>query len=258
MSNGQQNQPVIVQSLERGLRVMRAFSAENSSLTLAEAARLTGLTRATVRRSLQTLQHLGYAVTDGKQYELTPRVLDLGFAYLSSAHISEVAEPYMTALSEEINESVSIAVLDQFQIIYVARVSTKRIMRNGLALGSRLPALTTSMGRMIIADLPVNERAALVKICPVPKMTNKTITNRSSLLKILEDIHVRGWALLDQELEEGVRSIAAPIRDKRGNTIAAVNIGTQIGRTTMKKLNEDFLPLLIETASSISSDMKRR
>jgi IclR family pca regulon transcriptional regulator len=247
-----------VQSLERGLRVLRTFTSEHPSLTLAQASQLTGLTRATVRRSLHTFHKLGYVAIDGKQFRLTPRVLDLGYAYLASAKIGDIAQPYMEALSEQINESVSVAVLDDFEIVYVARVPTKRIMRIGLALGSRLPALATSMGRMIVADLPSAERTEFIKSAPLVKMTKTTITNRSELVKVLEKIHKQGWTLLDQELEEGVRSIAAPIHDTQGRTIAAINIGTQTGRVTMKKLTDDFLPLLLQTARNISTAMGHR
>lgn len=247
-----------VQSLERGLRVLRTFTAEHPSLTLAQASQLTGLTRATVRRSLHTFHRLGYVTLDDKQFRLTPRVLDLGYAYLASAQIGDIAQTYMEALSEQVNESVSVAVLDDFEIVYVARVPTKRIMRIGLALGSRLPALATSMGRMIVADLPPTERREFIRSAPLVKMTRTTITNRSELAKVLDKIHKQGWALLDQELEEGVRSIAAPIRDTQGRTIAAINIGTQTGRVTMKKLTDDYLPLLLETAASISKAMGHR
>lgn len=247
-----------VQSLERGLRVLRTFTAEHPTLTLAEASQLTGLTRATVRRSLHTFHKLGYVALDGKQFRLTPRVLDLGYAYLVSAQIGDIAQPHMEALSEQINESVSVAVLDDFEIVYVARVPTKRIMRIGLALGSRLPALATSMGRMIVADLHPAERRELIKSAPLTKMTKTTITNRSELVKVLDKIHKQGWAMLDQELEEGVRSIAAPIHDANGHTIAAINIGTQTGRVTMKKLTDEFLPLLLQTATKISAAMGHR
>ena len=165
-----------------------------------------------MRRSLHTLQKLGYAVTDGKQFELTPRVLDIGYAYLASAQIGEIAQPFMEALSDRINESVSVAVLDEFEIVYVARVPTKRIMRIGLALGSRLPALVTSMGRMIVADLSPLELSKFIKSAPFPKMTEKTLNTKADLTKALALIKQQGWALLDQELEDGVRSIAAPIR----------------------------------------------
>ena len=258
MSNESTTTGDYVQSLARGLLVLRTFSAEHPALTLAEAARLTGLTRATVRRSLHTLQKLGYVVTDGRQFELTPRVLDLGYAYLSSAQIGDIAQPFMEALSEQINESVSVAVLDEFEIVYVARVPTKRIMRIGLALGSRLPALVTSMGRMIVADLPPAEQKIFIKSAPLPKMTNKTLTRKDELVKALNKIHQQGWVLLDQELEDGVRSIAAPIRDKRGRTIAAINVGTQAGRVSLKQLTEEFLPLLVRIAADISSAMTRR
>jgi IclR family pca regulon transcriptional regulator len=189
-----------VQSLARGLMVLRAFSQDHPSLTLSEVARLTGLTRATARRLLLTFVNLGYVASDGRQFELTPRVLDLGYAYLSSVGIGEIAQPFMEALSERTHESVSAAVLDGDEIVYVARVPTKRIMAISLALGSRLPAATTSMGRVLLADLsPADLDDFLARVRPAP-LTERTITDPQELRTVLDDTRRQGWALVDQEL----------------------------------------------------------
>jgi IclR family transcriptional regulator, pca regulon regulatory protein len=247
-----------VQSLERGLAVLLVFSATTPELTLSEAARLAGLTRATARRILHTFQALGYVHSDGKHFSLTPKVLDLGYAYLSSAQVGDLALPAMEALSGRIHESVSLGVLDELDIVYVARVPTRKIMRLSLALGSRLPAVVTSMGRVLLADLPKPERAALLDRAVLEPRTDRTITQRHDLEEVLDAVAAQGWALVDQELEEGVRSIAAPVRDRTGRAVAALNIGTQAGVVSMKELRAELLPQLIATASEISDVLSRR
>lgn len=247
-----------VQSLERGLRVIRAFSAATPRLTLSEAARLTALTRATARRCLLTLVELGYAETDGRTFGLTPRTLDLGFAYLSSTHIGDLAEPYMEDLSVRVAESVSIAVLDGAEIVYVARVPVKRIMRIGLALGSRLPALATSMGRVLVADLPDRERAGLLRGTTLMPYTARTLTDPARLARTIEAVRRDGYAIVDRELEEGLRSIAAPIRDRRGRAVAAINVSTQPERVDKTRLLGEIRPALLATADRISDALAGR
>jgi IclR family pca regulon transcriptional regulator len=247
-----------VQSLERGLAVLTTFSAERSHMTLSEVARQAGLSRATARRLLHTLSALGYVATDGRRFALTPRVLDIGYAYLSSLQVGDLALPYMEALSERVHESVSAAVLDGDEIVYVARVPTTRVMRIALALGSRLPALATSMGRVLVADLPAPARAEFLRTARRPSMTERTVTDTDALAALLEDIAAHGWTLVDQELEDGVRSIAAPLRDRSGRAVAALNIGTHVGRVTLKELRNDLVPLLVECASTISSQLAKR
>lgn len=247
-----------VQSLERGLAVLTSFSAERPRMTLSEVAREAGLARATARRLLHTLDQLGYVTTDGRLFALTPRVLDLGYAYLSSLQVGDIALPYMEALSERVQESVSAAVLDGDEIVYVARVPTTRIMRIALALGSRLPALATSMGRVLVADLSPVRRDELLAAARLPAMTERTVTDVGALGGVLDEVRAQGWALVDQELEEGVRSIAAPLRDRTGRAVAALNIGTQVNRVTMKELRGEFLPLLLECAATISSQLAKQ
>ncbi len=247
-----------VQSLARGLRVLTAFSAEHPSLSLADAARLTGLTRATTRRCLHTLMQLGYAETDGRAFQLTPRVLDLGYAYLSSAKLGAIAEPFMETLSENIDESVSLGVLDGSEVVYVARVPTKRIMSIGLALGSRLPAAVTSMGRVLLASLPEARLQDVMSETTLTRFTSRTITDKKRLERELESVRQQEFAVVDRELEEGLRSIAVPLSNRDGRTIAALNVGTQTERVSRELLVGSILPKLRHTADQINEVLKRR
>ena len=249
-----------VQSLERGLAVIRVFDAQHPRLTLADASRLTGLTRATVRRVLHTLTALGYVAADGKWFELTPKVLDLGYAYLSSLNMGDIAQPFMEALSERVDESVSAAVLDGADIVYVARVPTKRIMRIALGLGTRLPALWTSMGRVLVADLPEPDRRKLAEAEASIIRGDVSGAPRSAeqLLDLLDGVRTAGYALVDQELELGLRSIAAPLRDRNGRAVAAMNVSTTVSRVTKERLLGQFLPALMQAAEQISAQLAKR
>lgn len=247
-----------VQSLERGLSVLRAFDRNHPSLTLSDVAKLTDLTRATARRLLHTLVALGYASTDGKYFELTPMVLDLGHAYVSSLQLPDIAQPFMESLSEQVHESVSASVLDGHEIVYVARVPTQRIMAISLAIGSRLPAAWTSMGRVMLADHTDAEvTAAFEKVrhaLPAPT----AIATTEALLAEVARVRQQGYCLLDQELEEGIRSVAAPLRDRRGRVVASINVGTHASRVTLKELRGDILPALLDTARQIEDRLGRR
>ena len=251
------SRPEFVQSLERGLSVIRCFDADNARLTLAEVAQRTGLTRATARRLLLTLGELGYVSTNGRHFSLTPRVLDIGYAYLSSLNIEQIAQPYLEALSERVNESVSVTVLDGADIIYVARVPTKRIMTISLGLGSRLPAYCTSMGRVLLAELSPAELAAIVPDRLEPR-TEHTITDRAALERVLADVRRQGWALVDEELEVGLRSLAAPLRDASGRAVAAMNVSTHAGRTTTDEIHEQILPAVLAAAHDIGDALAKR
>ena len=219
-----------VQSLSRGLTVLQAFNADRPAMTLADMARATGLTRATARRLLLTLVALGYVCTDGRTFELTPRVLDLGFAYVSSLQLPDIAQPFMEALSSRVHESVSASVLDGAEIVYVARVNTQRIMGISLAIGSRLPAAWTSMGRVLLAGLSDQQLDEFLAHLVVTELTSQSITDIGRLRSEVLAVRSQGYALIDQELEEGIRSVAAPLRDRRGRTLAAVNVGTHAAR----------------------------
>jgi IclR family pca regulon transcriptional regulator len=227
-------------------------------MTLADVARETGMTRATVRRLLFTLEALGYANFDGKRFSLTPTVLDIGYAYLSSLDLAAIAQPEMEALVDRTHESTSAAVLDGAEIVYVVRVPTKRIMTISLGLGSRLPAHATSMGRILLADLPLERLDAHLPQGSWPSFTSQTIVDRESLDAELQRVRDQGWALVDQELEEGVRSVAAPLRDRSGKTVAALNVSSHAGRIDMGVLLNEFLPDLMQTAERINERLRRR
>jgi IclR family pca regulon transcriptional regulator len=250
--------PDFVQSLERGLAVVTAFSGEAPSMTLSDVARATGLSRATARRLLFTLCELGYASSDGKRFALTPKILDIGYAYLSSLDLAGIAQAEMEALVEQTHESCSAAVLDGGEIVYVARVPTKRIMAISLGLGSRLPAYAASMGRVLMADLAPADLDAHLAATPLEPLTPNTVTDEAVLRAELDRVRRQGWALVDQELEEGVRSIAAPLRDARGRVVAALNVSSHAGRVALATLRDEFLPALLATAHRISDRLARR
>ncbi len=247
-----------IQSLERGLAVLSSFSTAHPRLTLSQAAQLTGLSRATSRRILHTFMALGYVRSDGKYFEPTPKVLDLGYAYLSSLQLGDIAQPTMEALSDQVHESVSLAVLDGTEIVYVARVPTKRIMSISLALGSRLPAHCTSMGRVLLAGLPPDALRPALDTGPLTPRTHRTIVDLTDLCAIIVGVASDGYSIVDQELEDGVRSIAVPIRDRSDRVVAALNIGAQVGRVSLADLTGEFLPLLLGAAAEISSRLAKR
>lgn len=241
-----------VNSLARGLSVIRAFSREAPEMTLSEVAARTGLTRAAARRFLLTLDRLGYVCSDGKRFRLAPKVLDLGFAYLSSMDLWDVAMPYMERVSDEIHESCSASVIEGCDIVYVARVPTKRIMSVALNLGARLPAVATSMGRVLLAHLPEAKAYERLASCPKTAFTRRTVTDPQALWAILEDVRAKGWCLVDQELEEGLRSIAVPLRNKRGRVLAAMNASGHASRVTPEEMVQRYLPVLQRAAAQIA------
>ncbi len=247
-----------VQSLERGLAVLRVFDADHAALTLSDVARLTGLTRATARRLLLTFETLGYMRCDGRLFELTPKVLDLGYSYVSSLQLAEIAQASMEAMSERVHESVSCAVLDGEEIVYVARVPTTRIMTISLALGSRLPAFCTSLGRVLLADLPASQLDAYLEGLQPVRRTERTVTDKARLREILAEAKRQGWTMVDQELEDGLRSIAAPLRGRDGRALAALNCSTHAGRVGLRELRGEFVPALLATAAEINGRLARR
>jgi len=241
-----------VQSFARGLEVIRSFSAQAPRQTLTEVAGRAGLTRAGARRILLTLQTLGYVESDGRLFSLTPRILDLGFAYLSSMPIWNLAEPVMEALVDQVKESCSAAALDGTDIVYVLRVPTHKIMSIGLGVGSRLPAYCTSMGRMLLAGLPDEEVARRLHASRRETLTRHTVTDADVLLARVQQARRQGWCLVNQELEEGLVSIAAPISGRGGRMVAALNISGQANRTSAKLMQETMLPALLDAARTIS------
>lgn len=246
-----------VQSFARGLEVIRSFSAAAPRQTLTEVAGRTGLTRAGARRILLTLQTLGYVESEGKHFTLTPRILDLGFAYLSSMPMWNVAEPVMEALVERVQESCSAAVLEGADIVYVLRVSTRKIMRNSLGIGSRLPAFCTSMGRMLLAGLPDDQVLALLRAAPLAQRTRHTLVDPHAVLAKVQQARRQGWCLVNQELEEGLVSMAAPIVDRAGRIVASINVSGQVNRTAPRQMQEAMLAPLREAAQEISRRLAR-
>ncbi|HEY3511100.1 IclR family transcriptional regulator C-terminal domain-containing protein [Kribbella sp. NPDC051137] len=247
-----------LQGLDRGLAVIRAFSASTPSLTLSEVARAVGITPATARRILLTLEELGYVRSDNRRFSLTPRVLALGWAYLSSLDLGELAGPFMEELTAKTRESCSIATLDLPDIVYVARVPTSRIMTVALGVGARLPAYPTSMGRVLLAGLPDAEVTSYVDSLQAEPLTDRTLTAAADLRATITKARTDGYALVDQELELGLRSIAVPIRNARGRVIAALNVSAHASRSTPTSLCEDFLPHLRAAADQITTALTHR
>ncbi|MBW8722196.1 MAG: helix-turn-helix domain-containing protein, partial [Polaromonas sp.] len=226
--------------------------------TLTEVAGRSGLSRAGARRILLTLETLGYVHNDGKFFSLTPRILDLGFAYLSSMPIWNLAEPVMEALVAEVKESCSAAALDGTDIVYVLRVPTHKIMSISLGVGSRLPAYCTSMGRMLLSALPEDEAMKCLQKSALTARTKYTVTDVKELMAKIAQARKQGWSLVNQELEEGLVSMAAPITNRSGQTVAALNISGQANRTSAKAMQETMLPQLLEAARTISRMLSYR
>jgi IclR family transcriptional regulator, pca regulon regulatory protein len=248
--------PHFVQSLERGLAVIRAFDEHNVELTLSDVARSTGLTRAAARRFLLTLADLGYVRTDGRWFSLSPRVLELGYAYLSSLSLPEVAEPHLERLVAEVHESSSVSVLDEEHIVYVARVPTSRIMTVAINVGTRFPAYATSMGRVLLSGLPDDELEAYLAEVKLRRLSPRTVTTVAALRSELAKVRDQGWAMVDQELEEGLRAVAAPIRDRTGRVVAAVNLSAHASRMSTESVRRTLLPPLLATAARIEADLR--
>jgi IclR family pca regulon transcriptional regulator len=245
-----------VQSLERGLAVIRAFDAEHPELTLSEVARICDLTRAAARRFLLTLADLGYVRTDGRLFSLTPRVLELGYAFLSSLSLPEVAEPHLERLVAQVRESSSVCVLDGDDVVYVARVPTSRIMTVAINVGTRFPAYATSMGRVLLAALPDEELDAYLDRVKLARLTSRTVATPAALRTELRKVRAQGFAIVDQELEEGLRSVAAPIRDRGGAVIGAANVSVHASRNSVESIRRDLLPHLLATVAQIDADLR--
>ncbi len=255
MEASQERNPDYVQSLERGLAVIRAFGAESPELRLSDVARATGLTRAAARRFLLTLVRLGYVRQEGNSFSLRPRVLELGYAYLSALSLPEVAQPHMEALVADVNESSSVAVLDDLEVVYVARVPTQRIMTIIIAVGTRFPAYATSMGRVLLAGLDEDTLSERIDRIELERLTPMTVPDRAALRDRIDEARRAGWAAVDQELEEGVRSAAVPIRDASGRVVAALNLSVHATRMTMPALRREVVPKLLRTAEAIEVDL---
>ncbi|HVA92839.1 MAG TPA: IclR family transcriptional regulator C-terminal domain-containing protein [Chloroflexota bacterium] len=253
---GSDSSPDFVQSLERGLAVIRAFSAEHPELTLSEVARATELTRAAARRFLHTLVDLGYVSKTGRLFALRPRILELGFAYLSSLGLSEVATTHLETLVSTVHESSSVSVLDDDEVVYVARVPTRRIMTVVIGVGTRFPAYATSMGRALLAGQSDEWLQGYLASVRMSQLTQWTIIDPAKLRSELLRVRQQGWAMVDEELEEGLRAIAAPIHDRHGKVIAAVNVSAPTRRGGPDTLRDELLPHLLAAARNIEEDLR--
>ncbi len=241
-----------LQSLERGLAVLRAFTTTSPALTISEVAERTGLTRATARRVLLTLADLGYVELSRREFALTRSVLELAkpFAQLDPW---DFARPYLESLTERSGESASVAILDGTEIVYVARVQTRRLLTLAITVGSRLPARATSKGRVLLAYLPDAELEAYFAQSAIARYTDRTVVDEVELREILAEVRRQGWAIVDQQLEVGLCSVAAPIVDPNGRVSAALSVCAHAGRVDPPTLRAEFLPLVVETARRISA-----
>ncbi|HEX6339949.1 IclR family transcriptional regulator domain-containing protein [Umezawaea sp.] len=244
-----------LETLARGIAVLKAFRFAPGGLTISTAAAASGLPRATARRALLVLREAGYAESDGRVFTLRPTVLDLGYSRLSSLTLADIAQPHLKALAGTVGESVSMAVLDDDRVRYVARVATTRIMRIDIAVGTRFPAHATSMGRVLLAGLPAEERAALLDRSDREPLTSRTLVSAEDLASAVDAVARQGWAVVDQELQDGLRSLAVGVRDRSGAVVAAVNTALHVGRDTVEETVDRLLPALRDTAARIEADL---
>lgn len=247
-----------VQSLARGLQVLRAFDEDHPSATLSEVAKRVGLSRAAVRRFLLTLQYLGYVDCRGRNFFLTPRVLELGHSYLDSLNLTELAQSTAERLSRRIGESCSMAVLDGYDIVYVLRIPIRRVMSIGLGVGARLPAFATSMGRVILASLPDGALGAWMHGQVFRAFTSRTLTTQSALRAELVRVRTHGYALVVRELEDVLCSIAVPIHGANGDVVAGLNVGMPYSPDAPRRAVKEILPLLREAQVEIDRTIAHR
>lgn len=238
--------------LMKGLKVIEAFSADRPRLSITDAADLSGLDRATTRRCLLTLSEGGYADYDGKFFTLTPRILRLGTGCLAAMPLPRIVQPVLDRLSQEIGESTSVSILDETEIVYVARAAQRRVMSIALMPGSRLPAYCTSMGRVLLAALEPAQAWRILEASALVARTERTVTDIEALMAMLDHTRIQGCALLDQEVEMGLRSIAVPLVNIRNQTVAALNVGLSAGAETMPVLKERYLPALLKVKAELA------
>lgn len=246
-----------VNSLARGLEVLRAFNRTGRKMTLSEVAAETGNTRAGARRILLTLVREGYAVMDGRLFDLTPLVLELGTSVLSSKGIWDIAHPFLEHLSDSLQESVSASVLDKYEVVYVSGTQYHRVISVGITIGRRFPAHTTATGRVLLSGLPDEQWPEMLANIPLDAYTKYTVTDRKKFRAILEEVRAQGWALVNQEMEEGLLAIGAPIRGIDGRMLGAVNVAIPTLRQTPEGMVREILPHLLETVGAISRAVRR-
>jgi IclR family pca regulon transcriptional regulator len=244
--------PSFMTSLARGLAVVQAFSDSRKPQTIAQISQKTGIPRAAVRRCLFTLQQLGYVEAELNNFSLRPKVLTLGYSYLSSTPLTVSSQPYLNAISAQLGESCSLAVFEDGEVLYVARSAASRVMSVALNTGSRLPAYCTSLGRVMLAHLAPAALDAYFAKARLRPMTDKTVTSQKRLREILLGVRQDGYAINDEELELGLRSIAVPVRGASGQVLAALNVGAQAGRVSAERMREEFLPVLQRGAQDLA------
>ncbi|SFK05541.1 transcriptional regulator, IclR family [Celeribacter neptunius] len=240
-----------ISSLAKGLRVLECFGAKTPKLSITDVSKMTGLDRATARRCLLTLHAEGYADYDGKFFTLTPRTLRLGMGAISSLPLPQIVQPWLDQLTEQIGQSCSVSILDGTEIVYLARAAQKRVMSIGLMPGSRLPAHCTSMGRVLLAALPEDEARAIVEASDLSPRTRFSVTEPDEVMKRLEEVRSQGYAIIDQEVEIGLRSIAVPLVDGRGAVVAALNTGMAATQDKVEALVPIYLPRLLNVQSGL-------
>jgi IclR family pca regulon transcriptional regulator len=243
-----------IQSLERGLAIIRTFGPDAPEQTVSEVASKTGLTRATARRFLITLVRLGYIETDGRMFRLTPRVLDLGYSFLSGLGLPDVALPHLERLVAEVDESSEASVLDGEDIRYIVRVPSTTIMTLAINVGGRMPAHATSMGKVLLAGLPDAELQQYLRTAKLDRHLARTITVPGVLRDELMHVREQGYAIVDQELEVGLIAIAVPVHDRAGRVVAAINLSTHVARRTVESLRAAQLEPLQRAARAIELD----
>ena len=242
-----------IESLDRGLRVFELFGTDQRPMTLSDLAKAAGLPRATARRILFTLERAGFVVSDGKLFQLTPRVLKLAASYLSSNQVVSVLQPALDRVSSAAQEISSLAILDGNDVVFIARASPARVFSAGIDLGYRLPAFCTSVGRAMLGKFSNNELAPLLDAMDLTAMTPFTVTDKDLLLATIMTDREKGYSLVDREAEPGFRSISVPIRRYDGVIIAAINMGAHVDRVSTGEMIDRFLPLLRDTANSVKS-----
>lgn len=244
--------PSFMTSLARGLAVVKAFSDQRRAMTIAQLSHKTGIPRAAVRRCLYTLKQLGYADSEANNFYLKPKILSLGYSYLSSTPLTIAAQPCLNQLSRTLNESCSLAVLESDEVLYISRSQTSRVLSVALSAGNRLPAYCTSLGRVLLAGLPEAELDAYFARTKLVAYTDRTVVSEERLREILASVRQKGYAVVEEELEIGLRSMAVPIRGASGSTMAALNVGAQTSRMTRSMVEQSFLPALLNAASELS------
>jgi IclR family pca regulon transcriptional regulator len=253
MTSPSPDSEIFVDAFARGLSVICAFDADHPQLTLSEVAEITGISRAAARRLLSTLTHLGYARLAGRSYQLTPKAMMLGYAYLSGQALPDIVEHYVLDVAEQSGESCSVCVLDGTDVVYIARASTKKIMSINLSIGTRLPAWATANGRVLLANLADDDLAAVLAQSEITKHSVNSTVDSKALLAAITAVRGLGYALVSQELEYGLTAVAVPLRDKSGNVIASMNVAGHIHRNSREQMLKHHLPILQRAAVEINA-----